>query len=156
MNSSKLMRQQLDASLHRFSPLRNASPPAKGWIQAIRKALGMSARQLAARLGIRQQAITRIEQAEKEGAVTLKTLRRVAESMDCILVYGFVPKSSLEETLRQRVREHAAVRLSRAARSMALEDQSLSSTENREVLDDMVGEIIRRPPAQLWDIDERV
>lgn len=155
MNPSELMRKQLDASLHRFSGLRSAVPPAKGWIAAIRKALGMSARQLAARLGIRQQAIARIEQAEKEGAVTLKTLRRVAESMDCVLVYGFVPKTSLEETLRQRAREHAVAHLSRAAHSMALEDQSLSSAENREVLEDMVNEIIRRPPARLWEQDDR-
>ena len=91
MKKKNLIREQLDASLQRFSHLRNAPPPPKGWIRAIRNALGMTAKQLANRLGVAQQAVARIENGELEGSVTIKTMRRIAERLDCVFVYGFVP-----------------------------------------------------------------
>ena len=67
MNKKKLIREQLDASLQRLSPLLDATAPPKGWIRAIRDALGMTAKQLANRLGIAQQAVARIEKEEPAG-----------------------------------------------------------------------------------------
>jgi len=103
MNRNKLVREQLEASLQRLAPLRGINPPSKGWVRAIRDALGMTARQLAGRLGVSQQSVTRIENHELSGAVTVKTMRRVAEGLDCVFVCGFVPKSSLEATLRKQL-----------------------------------------------------
>ncbi|MCJ7686122.1 MAG: helix-turn-helix domain-containing protein, partial [Desulfobacteraceae bacterium] len=74
MNKKKLIREQLDASLQRLSPLLDVTAPPKGWIRAIRDALGMTARQLANRLGVAQQAVARIEKEELAGSVTIKTI----------------------------------------------------------------------------------
>ena len=105
MNKKKLIREQLEASLRRLSPLRNVSPPSKGWVRAIRNALGMTAKQLASRLGVAQQAVARIEKDELIGSVTIKSMRRVAECLDCVFVYGFVPRSSLEAILRHQAQQ---------------------------------------------------
>jgi predicted DNA-binding mobile mystery protein A len=150
MNRKRLIREQLDASLRRFAPLRDVTPPAKGWVRAIRDALGMTARQLAGRLGIAQQAVARIERDELSGSVTVKTMRRLAEGLDCVFVCGFVPRSSLDDTLRKQAALVAAKRLARASQTMRLEDQSLSATENDRMRSEMVDELVATSPSSLW------
>ncbi|MEW6079745.1 MAG: mobile mystery protein A [Thermodesulfobacteriota bacterium] len=151
MDKKKLIREQLDVSLERFSPLRNAVAPPKGWIRAIRGALGMTARQLAERLGVAQQAVARIEKEELSGSVTIKTMRRIADSLDCVFVYGFVPRTSLEETVARQAQRVAIKRLSKASQTMRLEKQALSRKENARVLSALADELIRTLPATLWD-----
>ena len=151
MNKKKLIREQLDASLHRLSPLLDATAPPKGWIRAIRDALGMTAKQLANRLGIAQQAVARIEKEEPAGSVTIKTMRRIADCLDCVFVYGFVPRKSLEETVARQVKKVAAQRLAQASQTMSLENQALSMKENEQALSDLVDELIRKPPSNLWN-----
>jgi len=111
----------------------------------------MSARQLANRLDFSQQALARIEQDEVKGAVTVKTLRRVAEQLDCAFVYGFVPRTSLGATLHRQAQLVAQKQLGKASQTMALEDQALGTAENRKILSDMVTELANTPPSTLWD-----
>jgi predicted DNA-binding mobile mystery protein A len=151
VNKKRLIVKQLDTTLRRFESLRNVSAPPKGWLHAIRSALGMSARQLAVRVGFSQQALARIEHAEQNGAVTVKTLRRIAEQLDCVFVYGFVPRTSLESTVRQQAHRVAVKRLGKATQTMALEDQELDRQENRKILSDLVDELTDNPPSNLWD-----
>ncbi len=150
MNKKRLVREQLEDSLQRLAPLRSVSQPPKGWIRAIRDALGMTAKQLAARLGVSQQAVARIENNELAGAVTIKTMRRVAESLDCVFVCGFVPRSSLETTLRNQAERVAAKRLRQASHTMALEDQSLTKDEHQKVQSELVDELVATLPSNLW------
>ena len=121
MNKKKLIREQLDASLQRLRPILNVTAPPKGWIRAIRDALGMTAKQLANRLDVAQQAVARIEKEESAGSVTIKTMRRIAECLDCVFVYGFVPRTSLEETVARQAKKVAAQRLAQASQTMSLE-----------------------------------
>ncbi len=151
MNNKKLIREQLDVSLQRFSPLLNVPAPQKGWIRAIRHALGMSAKQLANRLSVAQQAVARIEKGELEGSVTIKTMRRIAECLDCVFVYGFVPRTSLEETVARQAKYVATQRLAQASQTMSLENQALSKKENEQILSNLVDELIRTLPSTLWD-----
>ena len=151
MNKKKLIREQLDASLQRLSPLLDVTAPPKGWIRAIRDALGMTARQLANRLGVAQQAVARIEKEELAGSVTIKTMRRIAECLDCVFVYGFVPRTSLEETVARQAKNIAAQRLAQASQTMSLENQALSRKENDQALSDLVDELIRTLPSSLWN-----
>lgn len=151
MNRSKLIRRQLDEALRRFAPLSQSTPPSKGWIRAIRDAIGMSARQLAARLGVTQQAVARIEKDELAGSVTIKTMRHIADGLGCVFVYGFVPRSSLEDALREQAEKIAAARLARASHTMALENQALDAKENKKILSEMVDELVATLPPNLWD-----
>lgn len=103
--------------------------PNRGWIRAVRDALGISAAQLGERLGIAQQTVTRLERSEVNDTIQLSSLRKVAAAMDCELVYGFVPKGSFQEIVERRAREIAREALARVGHSMALEDQAVEESE---------------------------
>ncbi len=147
----KLAREQLDETLKRFDPLKTLVPPGKGWIRAIRDALGMTGEQLAKRLNTNKQRVARIEQDEKLGKVTIKTLRSVAEAMDCIFIYGFVPRDSLEQTVRNQARLLAKKRAARSNQMMRLEKQELSEKEKEKVLKSLIEDILNEMPKSLWD-----
>jgi predicted DNA-binding mobile mystery protein A len=146
-------RQQLDKTLTAYGTARQISPPVKGWLRAIRVALGMSGKQLANRLKVSQPRIPRLEQDEVAGAVTLKTMRQAAEALDCVFVYAVVPRTSLEETVRAQARKVAEARMRRVAHSMLLEAQSLSAGEQRASLDAAVEELAREMPKELWETE---
>ena len=131
-NSRKmLIISQLDETLRKLRPLRDMSVPPRGWIRAIRDALGMSGRQLADRLNVYKARTSRMEKDELAGAVSLKTMQRVAEALDCSFVYGFVPRTSLANAVRDQAKRVASKRMERASHTMALEDQALSQEEDR-------------------------
>ncbi len=142
---------QLDAALLRFASLRDTPPPRKGWIRAVRDALGMSGQQLGKRLGVSKMRVAALEQAEVTGATTLKTLRRTAEAMDCVLVYALVPKTALKETLLKQARQKARQDMARASRSMALEDQALVQDEADKAAETAAAALLDKMPKTLWD-----
>jgi predicted DNA-binding mobile mystery protein A len=148
-----IVRQQLDKTLSGYAIVKLTTPPAKGWVRAIREALGMSGKKLASRLKVSQPRIPRLEQDEVSGAVSLKTMRQAAEAMDCVFVYAIVPRISLEETVRAQARKVAEVRMQRASHSMLLEAQSLSVEEQCASLDAAVEELVREMPKELWETE---
>jgi predicted DNA-binding mobile mystery protein A len=100
--------------------------PHAGWVKAIRTALGMTQRDLAARLGISDVAVHKLERSEQDGRISLAKLAQVAAAMDCTVVYAVVPNSSLEETVQRQARRVAEARLGYAADTMRLEDQTVA------------------------------
>jgi len=148
----QIARQQLDATLARFDEIRKVQIPQKGWIRAVRDALGMSGKQLALRLQVSQPCVFKLEQGEPSGALTLKTMRQVAEALDCVFVYALVPRSTLEETVRTQARVVAGERLQRVSHTMLLEAQGLTMQEQQASLDGAIEELVRETPKDLWDI----
>ena len=148
---TNLAREQLDETLKQFVPLKTVIPPRKGWVRAIRNALGMTGGQLARRLNANRQRVSRIEQDEKLGKITIKTLRSVAEALDCEFVYGFVPRQTLEETIRNQARYVAKKRMSRSDQMMRLEKQELSEDEREKAMERMITDITNTMPKSLWD-----
>lgn len=118
-------RDRLDEKLNGMKPVERFTLPPKGWIRAIRDAIGMTGPQLGQRLGMTAQGIVSLEKSEAHGKIQLNTLRRAAEAMDCILVYALIPKTSLNEMVDRRARELALRALKRVSHSMALEDQGV-------------------------------
>ncbi len=147
----RLIRQQLDHTLKKFQPLRIAPIPGRGWIRAIRDAQGMTGRQLAHRLGLSKQRTAFIEKQELDGTATLNTMRRIGEALDCVFVYGFVPKTSLEATILSQAETVAAKQIGRAAHTMNLEDQSLPNQENQESLMNLTRKLVDTIPKNLWE-----
>lgn len=143
--------EQLDASLAQFVPLRNLQPPKKGWIRAIRDALGMSGRQLGQRMSVSKMWIADMERLEANGATSLKTLRRAAEAMDCVLVYAMVPKTSLKETLLKQARRKVRQDMARASHTMALEDQALTQDEVGKATETAAASLLDKIPKAFWD-----
>lgn len=103
--------------------------PSGGWIGSVREALGLSLAQIGKRLSTSRQTVQEFERAEAEDRITLATLRRVAETMGCNLVYVLAPKSgSFAELAEQTAREDAAKDVRRVVHTMALEDQKPENT----------------------------
>ena len=122
--------------------------PVRGWIKAIREALGMTTGQLATRLGVKQPSIVAIEQSEAKGSIQLATLRRVAEALDCTLIYALVPNKSLETTLRDRAALFARRRRGPVEHSMLLEDQEVTTKDKEKRLNEIIQET---NPRLFWD-----
>jgi predicted DNA-binding mobile mystery protein A len=141
-------RQTLDERLENFPPASAFTPPARGWIRAVRSALGMSYRQLAARVGLHPTAIAQMERSEEQGTIQLSTLRRAADALDCTLVYALVPRQSLEHTVRQRAREVARRQLGSVHHTMKLEDQAVPLAVLEKQLDLFARSV---NPRELWD-----
>ncbi len=83
----------------------------------------MTSIQLGHRLGTKSQSVLGLEKSEENGSITIQKLRQAAEAMDCELVYGFVPRTSLEQSVNARARDIADIALSRVSHTMALEKQ---------------------------------
>ena len=147
----KLAREQLDETLKKLRPLTKLTAPAKGWVRAIRDALGMTGEQLANRLNTNKQRISRIEQDELSGNVTINTMRNVSQALDCTFVYGFVPTESLEKIVRNQASKVARMRMLRSNQTMMLEKQQLSEKEKQKAFESLVEEITNTMPKSLWD-----
>lgn len=145
--------QQLSKHLETLTPFKSLSAPAKGWVRAIRNGLGMSRRQLASRLGLSTSRIQRLEQDEVTGSVTLKSLQRTAEAMDCVLVYAVIPRTSLDETIQHQAQKKAQAHLQTVSHSMALEQQALDTKSNQAMLDALTQQLIQQSKHTLWDED---
>jgi len=150
----KLIRDQLSSTLNLFNDLKSINIPQKGWIRAIRDSLGINARQLADRLGVSKSRITRIEQDELNGSLTIKTMRRLADTLDCVFVYGFVPRTTLDETIKKQVVHVVKKRMSRVSHTMVLEDQELSDSEKQKVFDSAVDDLLRTMPKSIWEVEK--
>src|ERR1700722_8381925 len=95
----------LDRRFKALGPLVQNPRPPKGWLRAIRDALGMTTAQFARRLGVSQPRIIELEKSEVTGGVTLNTLQRAAEALGCRLVYALVPERALADTVRERAEQ---------------------------------------------------
>lgn len=149
--SKKLVREQLEETLNKLKVLKYFNPPPFGWIKALRSGLNMSGRQLANRIGVTKQSISRMEQDEVTGSITIKSMRKVAEGLDCVFVYGFVPRTSLENTVRTKSEQVARDRMKRIDRTMSLEEQNIKKENIEKLINDDVKKMIEKMPRTLWD-----
>ena len=143
-------RRQLDK---RLNTLRNSSfaRPPRGWVKAIREALGMTTRQLAQRIGVVQSRAVDIEKAEVTGSITLESLERAARALDCELVYALVPRKPLETAVEERATNLAKSRIKAARHSMALEGQSLDEVDEREQIRQLARQLAEKFGSKLWE-----
>jgi predicted DNA-binding mobile mystery protein A len=113
-------------------PFENSKPvrPHRGWLRAVREALGFSRLQVAEAMGVKPQSVMDFEESEKNDRITLNNLRRVADAMGCNLVYAIVPKSgTIQELAEQRTRDEAARHVNAVEHTMKLENQAAGNTE---------------------------
>ena len=145
----KRARERLDQRLAPLRPIDRFRAPPKGWVRAIRDALGMNGVQFARRLGVRPPSVVALEASEESGAIQLKTLRRAAEALDCTLVYALVPNDSLEGAVRVRARKIALRALGRVAHTMKLEAQETQDGATEERIDAYIRDNVKE--RDLWD-----
>lgn len=96
---------ELDRQFCEFAKLQHLATPRCGWAKTVRLTLGMSSKALGNRLGMTAQGVRKLEQAEADGTITLKTLARLAEGLDCEVHYVLMPRSSLMRQVVERAQE---------------------------------------------------
>jgi predicted DNA-binding mobile mystery protein A len=139
--------QQIDRGLEPFRAAKTIPRPQKGWLRAIREAIGASAGDLARVLGTSRQLPLQFEKWEAEDRITLKSLRRVADAMDCDLVYALVPRAgSMQGLIENRARAEATQRVRDVEHTMALEDQAVGRVD--EAVEAETRRLIQRRAAQ--------
>jgi predicted DNA-binding mobile mystery protein A len=148
-NLAKLQLRQLDGALEKWRASLPPTRPASGWLRAIRTTLGMTSVALARRLQLSDSAIRKLEQSEADGAITLASLRRVAEALDCDLHYALVPRKPLKDMLTDRALDVARLRVATVAHHMALEAQSVDDAVTESQIEELAEELLRKPRA-LW------
>ncbi len=146
-----MARKQLDKRLNLLQNVDILARPPRGWIKAIREALGMTTAQLGRRLGVSQPRVLGIEKAEVSGSIKLESLERAAHALDCRLVYALVPRKPLEYLVEDRARELAKKRLRAISHSMALEDQRVDEADEQEHLERLVLKLLNQPGSALWE-----
>lgn len=150
-NLTRLKRTQTEEMLRPYRPLVRATAPRGGWVRAIRDALGMSAAQLAARLGVIRQSVEAYERNEASGKITLESLNKIAGTMNCRLVYALVPEKTFEQMQRDRAETLANELVKPVSHSMKLEAQAISDREARRQREQLVQDLLQGNPKKLWD-----
>ena len=145
-----LLLRQVDAKLAPWRDLQRR-PPAAGWLRVVRRALGMSAAQLADRLSISRQSLAALERREQEGTVTLEALSKAAAALDCDLVYALVPRSRLSKTVEHQARLRAAEEIQNTAHTMRLEAQGVSAEETERLIQERALQLLSTSPRRVWD-----
>jgi predicted DNA-binding mobile mystery protein A len=152
MKRKLLQLQQLNSKLLAFAALRKVAIPPTGWIKAIRLALGMSAQQLANKLSVTRQGVYDIENREKDGSITIKSLNEAARALDMKLVYGFVPNDgSLDALIERKAKEIATQIVMRTSNSMKLEDQENTPARIKKAIKEQTEALKKEIPKTLWD-----
>ena len=110
--------RQLDRTLESFRAAQALPRPPKGWIRAIREAMGVSAGDVGRILGTSRQLPLQFEKAEADDTITLKSLRSVAKALKCDLVYALVPRAGSERIARPRAEARKPVRKAEPSKAL--------------------------------------
>ncbi|WP_455285535.1 mobile mystery protein A [Cupriavidus necator] len=148
MDFKRLQLEQLSATL---KVARVPHRPRTGWIHAIRTTLGMTTRQLAERLGVGQSTAVALEKSEANERITLQSLRRAAEALDCELHYVLVPRRPLTELVEQRAGYVAKKAVSNVMHTMSLEDQTPSSARAKKMTQTEIENALAGRWSRLWE-----
>ena len=154
MKSSKVQffLDEIQDKLNSFSVLKSVISPDNGWVNAIRISIKMSLRQLGERLHITPQGVRDLEKREKEGAITINTLKEVGRVLDMDLVYGFISRhNSLEDMIEERAREIAEEVILKTEQTMQQDNIRKSENEIKKAVQQKTYEISSKMPTNLWD-----
>ena len=125
----EILRRGLEQRLAILKEARFAATrPARGWLRAVRDAIHLSQEDIAKKLQVKRQSYAQLEAAEERGAISLASLQRAAEALDCEFVYFILPRDGVARTYTELAQIHdpAFKHLQASEHSMALEGQAVS------------------------------
>lgn len=155
MMSASLRRRARRVLDEELSAARVPSRPSLGWLRAIREALGMSTAHLARRLNMSPQGVSDLERSEADEGIRLSSLRKVADALDCDLVYALVPRhpGGLQGQVADQALRVARAELAPVRHTMALEGQTLPVDFDEEAVADLADRLI--DSRVLWAVSSR-
>lgn len=146
MDARVLQIRALDKKTFDLKSAKNIVPQSSGWIKTVREAIGMTVSQLAARLGVTQPRITKME--SNEDNLKLSTMKKAAEAMNCEFVYYFKPRTTFQNLVDEQAQKKAAEVLKTVNVNMALENQEFAEDE---AVKDFASDLINTKIKQIWD-----
>lgn len=123
------------------------------WLKAIRGALGINTRQLAARLGLEHAAILQFEKREAAGTVSLESIQKVAQAMRCRFVYAIIPDApfmSLDAIVDDQSLQAAQEIVEKVDHTMRLEQQGVSSHQSNAHAKEIAQQLKDSMDPMLW------
>lgn len=148
----KLILQQIDNKMSAYRGLASTTQPGDGWIQAIRSALNMTQEQLARKMGVSKQNISEFEKREKNGTITLNSLKQVAKALEMELVYALTTREeTLEQIIDGKAMEKAREIVNRTNENMELEGQGTNPASLMRAFENKRKELNNEIPKFLWD-----
>ena len=145
----RLILRQLDERLMPLKNLHTTKPPL-GWINYVRSALQISTYHLAKLLKIQQPSLMAMEQREQLGTITLESLEKVAKALGCDVVYAFVPKTSLEDFVKDHEKKQTDQLVGKSHLTMSLEKQGLEKGDLEKQRELILEEIRSKSLKALW------
>ena len=146
MDARVLQIRALDKKTSDLKSAKKIVPQSSGWIKTVREVIGMTVSQLAARLGVTQPRITKME--SNEDNLKLSTMKKAAEAMNCEFVYYFKPKTTFQNLVDEQAQKKAAEVLKTVNVNMALENQEIAEDE---AVKDFASDLINTKIKQIWD-----
>ena len=123
-----IVRKGLDERLPVLRDAKSAAiRPTRGWLRAVRESIGARQEAIAKRMSVQRQSYARLETTEAKGTISLSTLQKAAEAMDCDVVYYLVPRAAVAKNYVELARKHDPKfrHLQASEHSMALENQAV-------------------------------
>jgi predicted DNA-binding mobile mystery protein A len=118
----------LDQQITPLAAARTAARrPVHGWLRAIRDSTALTQASLAQKLGLSRQSYAALETSEARGAISLSSLQRAADALDCELVYFVIPRTAVATSFTALAAHHDPTRahLLATEHSMSLEGQAV-------------------------------
>lgn len=144
----RVLLEELDHYLHPFQESTRSLPPPGGWARTMRQALGMSAQQLARRVGVSRATIATLERSEARGRITLASLDKLARGLGCRVAYALVPEVSTSVSGLRRAR---ARKLAHSLLAAASDAAGLEAENRRRRLERLTDELLAGSPRKLWE-----
>ncbi len=119
------------------------------FIKLIRQQLGMSQKVLAARAGVPQSTVSRIEQGQRDAS--LSTLTKILGALSCDLVIAPVLKEPIETIRHKQARRIAEKRINYLKGTMNLEEQQPDASFTQTLLQEEETRLLQGPDYKLWE-----
>jgi predicted DNA-binding mobile mystery protein A len=142
--------EQLQSALTAYEVLLTKRAPSRGWLKEIRESLGRTERQQAERMGISGSTLHKSEQSEAEERISLGQLRKLADGLDCELVYALLPRKPLPEVVQDRATQLAKEEVYGVAHTMGLEDQRPTNERIQKQVARRAEDLLRGKWSDLW------
>ncbi|MDE1990340.1 MAG: helix-turn-helix domain-containing protein [Betaproteobacteria bacterium] len=93
----------LDECLKPWQAVRVTMRPGMGWARAIREAMELSTTEMGRRIGMSHAGVRKLELSELAMMISLASLYKLAEGLDCDLRYVLLPRTPLTQRHNERV-----------------------------------------------------
>ena len=149
MLHKELKLKQVTELFERMRAMEIPNAPKEGWLKTIRTALWMSMDKAASRAGVNTSTWEKTEKREQKGTVTIETLQKMANAVNCDVRIVFVAHEPLNQMLKKQALTKAEKEIQRLDETMSLEKQKTSSSFLQDMKDQLVQKYINNPK-DIW------